>query len=109
MSLIKINDEIGLISIHRLIREAYYDHLSEEKRRDTFRVAYLVLCEAFPKRTLRRQMYEVWETCEQLIHHIEATQDRYEELRLTGLNVQDPAFNILLADASWYVRLSHHC
>ena len=50
-------------------------------------------------------MYEVWGICEQLIHHIEAAQDKYVELKLTGFNVQDPALDTLLADASWYVHL----
>lgn len=49
-------------------------------------------------------MYEVWETCEKLIHHIEAVQDKYEELRSTGLDVQDMGWQILLADASWFVH-----
>lgn len=94
-----------MISIHRLTQEAYFSHLSDEQRHDTLCVAFRVLCEAFPKRKMRRQMYLVWETCEQLIHHIEAVQDKYEELKPMGLNVQDPAFDTLLADASWYVRL----
>jgi hypothetical protein len=105
MALIKINDDSGMISIHRLIQEAYFYHLSEQERRDTFGVAYRILCEAFPKRIMGRQMYQVWETCEKLIHHIEAVQDKYEELRHTGLNIQEMAWHILLADASWFVCL----
>jgi len=101
MSLIKINEETEKISLHRLVQEAYYYYMSDEQRHGTFRVAYRVLCEAFPKRELRRQMYQVWGTCESLIHHIEAAQDKYEELRSTGLDVQDPALVIMLADATW--------
>lgn len=102
MSLIKINEDTEMISLHRLVQEAYYYHQPEDKRHETFRVAYRVLCEAFPKRELRRQMYQVWGTCELLIHHIEAAQDKYELLRPTGLDVQDPALHIMLADATWY-------
>ncbi|KAH6627517.1 P-loop containing nucleoside triphosphate hydrolase protein [Chaetomium tenue] len=102
MSLIKINEETEKISLHRLVQEAYYYYMTDEQRHETFGVAYRVLCEAFPKRELRRQMYQVWGTCELLIHHIEAAQDKYEELRSTGLDVQDPALLIMLADATWY-------
>ena len=101
MSLIKINDETGLISIHRLIQEAYYYHMPEQQRHAIFGVIYRILCEAFPKRVMRRQMYEVWGKCEQLIHHIEAAQDKYEDLKPSGLDVQDPALDTMLADASW--------
>jgi predicted ATPase len=102
MSLIKINEDTEMISLHRLVQEAYYYHMTDEQRRETFGVAYRLLCAAFPKRELRRQMYQVWGTCELLIHHIEAAQDKYQELRsTTGLNVQDPALHIMLADATW--------
>ncbi|KAK4208503.1 hypothetical protein QBC37DRAFT_431898 [Rhypophila decipiens] len=102
MSLIKINEETEMISLHRLVQEAYFYHQPEHLRRETFGVAYRVLCEAFPKRELRRQMYEVWETCELLIHHIEAAQDKYELLRPGGFDVQDPTLQIMLADATWF-------
>lgn len=103
MSLIKINDDTGMISLHRLTQEAYYYHLTDQKRHNTFHVAYRILCQAFPKRELRRQMYEVWGVCEALIHHVEIMQDKYEELRQKGFNVQDSDLDIMLADASWYV------
>ncbi|PVH68706.1 hypothetical protein DL98DRAFT_399751, partial [Cadophora sp. DSE1049] len=81
MSLIKINDDTGMISIHRLIQEAYLHYLNESQRQETCEIAYQIMCEAFPKRELRMQMYPVWNRCEKLIHHIAALQDRYEELR----------------------------
>ncbi|UKZ53095.1 hypothetical protein TrVGV298_006883 [Trichoderma virens] len=102
MSLIKINEDSEMISLHRLVQEAYYDYQSDTQRHETFQVIYRLLCEAFPKRELRRQMYQVWDTCELLIHHIEAAQDKYEALRPTGLNVQDAALYTMLADATWF-------
>lgn len=105
MSLIKINDDTGMISIHRLIQEAYLQHLDESQRQETCRIAYQIMCEAFPKRELRRQMYLVWNRCEQLIHHVAALQDRYEELRSLDFDIQDPKFDTLLADVSWYVSV----
>lgn len=98
-----------MISLHRLTQEAYYYHLFEKERHDTFHVAYRILCAAFPKRTLRRQMYEVWETCEMLIHHIETAQEKYEDLRPTGLNVQDVEYHTMLADAAWYITILIQC
>ena len=92
-----------MISLHRLVQEAYYYHLSDIERRETFGVVYRILCDAFPRRILRRQMYEVWPICEGLIHHVEAAQDKYEDLRLTGFNVQDLDYETMLADAAWYV------
>lgn len=90
-----------MISLHRLVQEAYYYYLSKEQRCETFTVAYRLLCAAFPERELRRHMYEVWDKCEQLIHHIEASQDKYAGLRATGFDVQDPALERMLADATW--------
>lgn len=90
-----------MISLHRLVQEAYYYYMDEERQRETVQVAFRVLCAAFPRRELRRQMYEVWELCELLIHHIEATQDKYEDLREAGMSMQDSEVDMMLADATW--------
>lgn len=108
LSLIKINEEKGYISLHRLVQEAYYDCLAEDARRDTFVVVYKLLAKAFPRRAMRRQMYLVWRECDLLMPHIEAAFDKYGELRGNGLSVQDPALDTMMADATWYVGSDTH-
>ncbi|CAK7241120.1 MAG: hypothetical protein STHCBS139747_002578 [Sporothrix thermara] len=105
-ALIKVNDETGMISLHRLIHEAYYNYMTDAQRHDAFGVMYRLLCAEFPRRTLRRQMYEVWNKCEMLVHHVEMLQNRYEELHgIRGpgrLDVQDLELHTMLADATWF-------
>ncbi|KAL8896037.1 MAG: hypothetical protein Q9207_007903 [Kuettlingeria erythrocarpa] len=50
LSLIRINEETGLISLHRLTQQAFFDRMSEQERKDAFKVAFALLREAFPGR-----------------------------------------------------------
>lgn len=101
LSLIKINQDTEVISIHRLTQEAFYFEMNEEQRRDAFELAYRLVCDAFPKRRMGRHMYEDWGVCEQLIHHVVALQDKYEDLRQRGYDNQDEGLASLMADAAW--------
>lgn len=102
-SLIRINDQSNMMSIHRLTQEAYYYEISDQDRYDAFCVTYHLLCDAFPKRAFGRHLYKSWSDCERLIHHVATLQDKYEELRYKDFTVQDENFAILMADATWYL------
>ena len=40
LSLISINDETEVISLHRLTQAAFFDQMSEHEREETFNVTY---------------------------------------------------------------------
>ncbi|KAJ3496070.1 hypothetical protein NLG97_g2939 [Lecanicillium saksenae] len=99
-SLIRINEDA--LSIHRLTKEAFYYFLSPEQKQEAFLVALQLLSHSFPKRLHGRHLYQSWNICSQLIHHVDALQEQYEELKAEGFDTQEPSFAILSADASWY-------
>ncbi|KAM3446486.1 hypothetical protein MY3296_009633 [Beauveria thailandica] len=101
-SLIRINADAATLSIHRLTQEAFYYFLSREQKQEAFLVALQLLSHSFPKRLHGRHLYHSWNICSQLIHHVHALQEQYEELKAEGFDTQEPDFAILAADASWY-------
>ncbi|PVH69154.1 hypothetical protein DL98DRAFT_439632 [Cadophora sp. DSE1049] len=103
-SLIRINADSGTLSIHRLTQEAFYCFLSREQKQEAFLVALQLLSHSFPKRLHGRHLYHSWNICSQLIHHVDALQEQYEELKVEGFDTQEPNFAILAADASWLVE-----
>ena len=105
LSLIRINDETGLISLHRLTQAAFFDRMSEHEREETFKVAFSLLREAFPGRQGHHHLYTRWQTCEQLRQHVLAFQAQYEVLRKDGFSEQDEKFTWLICDTAWQVTI----
>lgn len=101
LSLIRINEETSLISLHRLTQLAFFDRMSEQERKDTFQVAFSLLREAFPGRQGHHHLYTRWQTCEQLKQHVLAFQAQYEVLRKSGFSEQDAKFTWLICDTAW--------
>jgi hypothetical protein len=79
LSLISLNGEASLISLHRLTQQAYLDRMTLEERRGAFRVL-IVLLEGSFSRTAGRHLYTRWKLCSSLIQHVQALGDRYIEL-----------------------------
>ncbi|KAI3319238.1 hypothetical protein HD806DRAFT_509440 [Xylariaceae sp. AK1471] len=48
LSLIRTNVETGLISIHRLVQQAYYDQMTTESRLGRFNITFSLLQKVFP-------------------------------------------------------------
>ncbi|KAL8647404.1 MAG: hypothetical protein Q9210_005582 [Variospora velana] len=103
LSLIRINEETGLISLHRLTQHAFFDRMSEQERKDAFKVAFSLLREAFPGQQGHHHLYTRWQTCEQLRQHVLAFQAQYEVLRKDSFSEQDPKFTWLICDTAWYL------
>ena len=102
MSLIRFNDETGLMSLHRLTQAALFDRMSKCEREETFKAALSLLRGAFPGRQGHHHLFKRWQTCEQLRQHVLA---QYEILRKDGFSEQDEKFTWLLCDTAWQVTI----
>ncbi|KAI0867246.1 P-loop containing nucleoside triphosphate hydrolase protein [Hypoxylon argillaceum] len=83
LSLIRIDDEneTGLISIHRLVQQAYFEQMTTESRQDAFNVTFLLLRKAFPNRNGEIHLYNRWRVCEKLHQHVQALHKMLSEIR----------------------------
>ena len=100
-SLIRINEETGMIFIHRQTQAAYFDRLAKDQREDAFKAALPLLRKAFPGRTGHFHLYTRCQTCEQLRQHTLALQARYQILHKDGFSEQDESFTRLMCDTAW--------
>ena len=105
LSLISINNETGLVSLHRLTQVAFFDRMWKPEREEAFKVALLLLREAFPGRQGHHHLWTRWHTCEQLRQHVLAFQAQYEILRKDGFSEQDERFTWLICDTAWQVTV----
>jgi hypothetical protein len=102
LSLITVNGETCLISMHRLTQQAYFDRMSLEDRREAFKVLIDLLQDSF-SRTAGRHLYTRWKLCSSLIHHVQAFVDRYIELGNIDFFAPFEPLTYLIANASWQV------
>lgn len=103
LSLIKINPGTGLISIHRLIQEAYLDQMSPESRLSAFTMAFSLLRKEFPRRDGHAHLYKRWATCEQLRQHVQALHNLYSSIEAKDMFKQKVQYQNLILDNAWYV------
>jgi hypothetical protein len=106
LSLITVNGETCLISVHRLTQEAYFDRMSLRDRRAAFRVLIDLLQDSF-SRTAGRHLYTRWKLCSSLIQHVQALIDRYTELGSVKFFAPSEPLTYLIANASWQVNHLH--
>ena len=104
-TLISINDETGLISLHRLTQVAFFDRVWKHERERTFKVAFSLLRKAFPGRQGHHHLWTRWQTCEQLTQHVLTFQAQYEILRKDGFSEQDEKLTWLICDTAWQVTV----
>lgn len=103
LSLITVNGETCLISMHRLTQQAYFDRMSLEDRREAFKVLIDLLQDSF-SRTAGRHLYTRWKLCSSLIQHVQALVDRYIELGNIDFFAPFEPLTYLIANASWYLQ-----
>ena len=105
LSLIRINSDTGFISVHRLTQDEYIDYMSPEESIEAFQVICRLICHAFPRRgtASAHHLYHLWQSCEQLIHHVIALQQGYQSVRKMGVVIEDQELTQLMADAAWFV------
>lgn len=61
LSLIRLNEESGEISIHRLTQEAFLDRMSKEDRVKTFEMVLRLFRKAFPDRKGHNHLFTRWQ------------------------------------------------
>ncbi|KAL9039792.1 MAG: hypothetical protein Q9214_004731 [Letrouitia sp. 1 TL-2023] len=102
-SLMRINEETGLIFLHLRTQAAYFDRMGKEQREDAFKATLPLLRKAFPGRTGQFHLYNRWQICEQLRQHTLAFQARYQIMLKDGFSEQDESFTRLMCDTAWYL------
>lgn len=101
MSLIKINAETGLMSIHRLIQQAYFDRIPHDLRCSAFQMMFQLLRKAYPVREGKTHLYRRWAKCQQLEQHVQAIHRRYKSLKKDGLDEAGYEYRQLIRDNAW--------
>lgn len=100
LSLISLNGGESLISVHRLIRDAYFDRMSLEQRLQAFSINIGLLKGSFSRKA-GRHLYDRWALCSRLIQHVQALGDRYNELEKTTFYSPSDDLTVLITDATW--------
>lgn len=78
-----------VITIHRLIQDAYIQYLVEEncQRLDNaLDSAITLLQRRFPRQVNGRPMHGEWQKCRELIEHAEWLAERYSQIRSVSSN-----------------------
>lgn len=100
-SLIKINAETGLMSVHRLIQQAYFDRISQNLRCSAFQMMLQLLRKAYPVRDGKMHLFRRWAKCQQLEQHVQAIHMRYKSRKESGLGEAGYEYRQLIRDNSW--------
>ncbi|KAJ5803463.1 uncharacterized protein N7503_005913 [Penicillium pulvis] len=103
LSLISLNGEASLISVHRLIQQAYINRMSEDDYKATFKVVVDLLQGSF-SRDAGRHLYTRWELCSSLIQHVQAFAEMYDSLGGPDLFQSYEPLTYLIQNAAWYLQ-----
>ena len=96
-----IKREGRILSIHRVVQEAFYYLLTGE-RQAAFEAAVRLVNEAFPKQIHGRPFHKVWERCELYIQEVLFLTQKFEHFRKSEFPVSaPPEFGELLKNAAW--------
>lgn len=101
LSLIRINMDTGLISIHRLIQNAYFDRMDLFSKISAFGVCFTLLRNAFPGRDGESHFYKRWAMCEKLHQHVQALHRVYGNIDVTEFPKQSSDYHQLVRDDAW--------
>lgn len=103
-SLAKIDAEAGIMTIHRLVQNAYFEQMNSDTRVLSFQKAVMLLRAKFPGESLNGHLYTKWALCNTWHHHVLALKSRYESMKeLQGFTTRDPAYVSLIRKDAWYV------
>lgn len=81
LSLIRINTDTGIISVHRVLQTVFFSQMPLGLQVASFHHAHGVLRSHFPQPG-PSHLYTEWKVCNDLHHHVLALRDRYEILKL---------------------------
>ncbi|PTB42496.1 hypothetical protein M441DRAFT_456657 [Trichoderma asperellum CBS 433.97] len=109
-SLVRINSEIGLMSVHRLLQHAYFLDMSTAARKISIHNVLVLLRSYFPTYDGANHLYSQWNRCAALHHHIQALRDK-----VVALNSTEPMddgdqglYAELIHDDIWYMIEIQH-
>ncbi|KAI1171207.1 P-loop containing nucleoside triphosphate hydrolase protein [Nemania sp. FL0916] len=107
LSLIRINGETGLISVHRLIQQAYFDQMTSQARQEAFYITFMLLRKAFPdiQGDIQREAdsYDHWPACAQLHQHVQALSKMHALIKDSNLILASSEYQTLIRDDILYM------
>ncbi|KAK4076770.1 uncharacterized protein Triagg1_4373 [Trichoderma aggressivum f. europaeum] len=109
-SLVRINPETGLMSVHRLLQHAYFLDMSTAARKISIHNILVLLRAYFPKNDGANHFYSQWNRCAALHHHIQALRDKVAALKLTEPleNDDQKLYTELIINDIWYMIEIQH-
>jgi hypothetical protein len=99
LSLVRANEGLGYLSVHRLIQGEFRAQMNPELQRKRFAEAAILLHETFPQQKKGFTLFKEWLRCESLIEHVRALCDRYQEFADDPELVYMEDFVMLCSDA----------
>ncbi|KAI0813767.1 hypothetical protein GGR55DRAFT_702758 [Xylaria sp. FL0064] len=103
LSLIRINDETGLVSIDPLVQQVYFDQMTIKSRQDAFNVSFSLLRKVFPNRRGETHLYNCWAVCEQFHQHVQALSKMRTLLKGSEVILNASGCQTLIRDDIWYM------
>ncbi|KAK1755394.1 P-loop containing nucleoside triphosphate hydrolase protein, partial [Echria macrotheca] len=106
-ALIGINDETGIIAVHRLIQDSYFLQMAATSRLKSFHSALVLLRTHFPSQESNgaHHFYTKWDLCGRLHQHVIAFRDRCQSPKYrAALPTNEPTFIDLVRDNAWYMQ-----
>lgn len=98
-----IRQEGRIISVHRVVQEAFF-YVNKTERQDAFTAAARLIYDAFPKQINGRPLHSAWERCERYIQDAIYLADRYVEFgKIKDPVKPPPELRWLLMNAAWYL------
>ena len=98
-----IKQEGRIISVHRVVQEAFF-YVNKLERQDAFYAAVYLIYDAFPKQVNGRPLHGSWERCERYVQDGIFIADRYFEFEKIGDPIKaPPELRWLLMNVAWYL------
>ncbi|KAL7933132.1 hypothetical protein V8C35DRAFT_322549 [Trichoderma chlorosporum] len=109
-SLIRINPETGLMSVHRLLQHAYFLDMSAAVCKISIHNVLLLLRSYFPRHNGAQHLYSQWARCAALHHHVQTLRDKVAALKPTEPMDDDDQelYTGLIHDDIWYMIEIQH-
>lgn len=107
-ALVKRDDSMGALSLHRLVQTQYRYFLDSFRRQEAFENAIDLLHEAFPQPDFARtgQLYDRWTQCQRYSQHVISLKGNFKKER-NGSGGLKPTVNFckLLRNFARFVRV----
>ena len=101
-----INREGDVISLHRLIKAAFFFSLEAAERQNVFESAVKLINSVFPKQVNSRPLLDRWNDCQKYIEHVLALAEIFQKYQNGRNRIQTlPELGELLKNCVWSVTL----